>query len=296
MLDLLGVFEQVVVSGSFSQAAKALNMAPSSVTRNIDKLENKIKTTLFKRSTRQLILTEDGQYFYQQSIKILEQSRNLLSEMQGNNNTPEGALRISVFETFGNIYLTHLIPDFLKRYPKINIELELDNNLVDLNSDNIDIAIRIGTPIDSNLKARHLLTNTTSLVATPEYIKNNPQIKTPQDLKDHNCLIISHERQRTNWYFNSNKTLTKIPVTGNLASKGGSPLLNAALQHLGVLLLSDWMVKPYIESKQLKILLPKWTVTHNENTSGEIYAVYKSAQYLKPQIRAFIDYLAEQLQ
>ena len=97
MLDLLGVFEQVVVSGSFSQAAKALNMAPSSVTRNIDKLENKIKTTLFKRSTRQLILTEDGQYFYQQSIKILEQSRNLLSEMQGNNNTPEGALRISVF-------------------------------------------------------------------------------------------------------------------------------------------------------------------------------------------------------
>ncbi|OBU37996.1 LysR family transcriptional regulator [Photobacterium phosphoreum] len=296
MLYLLGVFEQVVVSGSFSQAEKALNMAPSSVTRNIDKLENKIKTTLFKRSTRQLILTEDGQYFYQQSIKILEQSRNLLSEMQGNNNTPEGALRISVFETFGNIYLTNLIPDFLKRYPKIKIELELDNNLVDLNSDNIDIAIRIGTPIDSNLKARHLLTNTTSLVATPEYIKSNPQIKIPQDLKDHNCLIISHERQRTNWYFNSNKTLTKISVTGNLASKGGSPLLNAALQHLGVLLLSDWMVKPYIESKQLEVLLPKWTVTHNENTSGEIYAVYKSAQYLKPQIRAFLDYLAEQLQ
>ncbi|MEC6795897.1 LysR family transcriptional regulator [Photobacterium sp. S4TG1] len=296
MLDLLGVFEQVVVCGSFSQAAKALNMAPSSVTRNIDKLENKIKTTLFKRSTRQLILTEDGQYFYQQSIKILEQSRNLLSEMQGNNNTPEGTLRISVFETFGNIYLTHLIPDFLKRYPKINIELELDNNLVDLNSDNIDIAIRIGTPLDSNLKARHLLTNTTSLVATPEYIKNHPKIKMPQDLKDHNCLIISHERQRTNWYFTSNKTQTKISVTGNLASKGGSPLLNAALQHLGVLLLSDWMVKPYLANKQLEVLLPKWSVTHNENTSGEIYAVYKSAQYLKPQIRAFLDYLAERLQ
>lgn len=145
MLELLKVFDQVVESGSFSQAGRALNMAPSSVARNIDSLENRIKTTLFKRSTRQLILTEEGQYFYQQSSKILRDSDNLLAEMRGNHGVPEGILRISVFESFGNLCLTPLIPEFLERYPKIQIELELDNKLVDLNSDNVDMAIRIGT-------------------------------------------------------------------------------------------------------------------------------------------------------
>ncbi|PSU34008.1 LysR family transcriptional regulator [Photobacterium lutimaris] len=295
MLELIKVFEQVVESGSFSQAGKALNMAPSSVARNVDSLENRLKTTLFKRSTRQLILTEEGQYFHQESAKILQDTNKLLAEMRGNHGIPEGVLRISVFESFGNLYLTSLIPAFLELYPKIQIELELDNNVVDLNSENIDIAIRIGTPQDSRLKARHLLTNYTSLVATPSYIQQHSPIKKPEDLQHHNCLLISHERQRNYWYFSKKQVNKKVSVTGNLISKGGSPLLYAALQGSGVLLLSDWMLNPYLENQQLVKLLPHWTATHSEQGSGEIFAIYKSTQYPKPHIRVFLDFLVEKL-
>ncbi|EIO3976519.1 TPA: LysR family transcriptional regulator [Vibrio vulnificus] len=295
MLELLKVFDQVVESGSFSQAGRALNMAPSSVARNIDSLENRIKTTLFKRSTRQLILTEEGQYFYQQSSKILRDSDNLLAEMRGNHGVPEGILRISVFESFGNLCLTPLIPEFLERYPKIQIELELDNKLVDLNSDNVDMAIRIGTPQDSRLKARHLLTNYTALVASPAYINTHSPITQPEDLQRHNCLLISHERQRNYWYFHQKSTTRKVMVAGNLISKGGSPLLCAALQGTGVLLLSKWMLKPYLENGQLVELLPSWTATHGELGSGEIFAIYKNTQYPKPHLRVFLDFLLEKL-
>ncbi|HAS6236029.1 TPA: LysR family transcriptional regulator [Vibrio vulnificus] len=295
MLELLKVFDQVVESGSFSQAGRALNMAPSSVARNIDSLENRIKTTLFKRSTRQLILTEEGQYFYQQSSKILRDSDNLLAEMRGNHGVPEGILRISVFESFGNLCLTPFIPEFLERYPKIQIELELDNKLVDLNSDNVDMAIRIGTPQDSRLKARHLLTNYTALVASPAYINTHSPITQPEDLQQHNCLLISHERQRNYWYFRQKSITRKVMVAGNLISKGGSPLLCAALQGTGVLLLSKWMLKPYLESGQLVELLPSWTTTHGELGSGEIFAIYKNTQYPKPHLRVFLDFLLEKL-
>ncbi|HAS6255207.1 TPA: LysR family transcriptional regulator [Vibrio vulnificus] len=295
MLELLKVFDQVVESGSFSQAGRALNMAPSSVARNIDSLENRIKTTLFKRSTRQLILTEEGHYFYQQSSKILRDSDNLLAEMRGNHGVPEGILRISVFESFGNLCLTPLIPEFLERYPKIQIELELDNKLVDLNSDNVDMAIRIGTPQDSRLKARHLLANYTALVASPAYINTHSPITQPEDLQQHNCLLISHERQRNYWYFRQKSITRKVMVAGNLISKGGSPLLCAALQGTGVLLLSKWMLKPYLESGQLVELLPFWTATHGELGSGEIFAIYKNTQYPKPHLRVFLDFLLEKL-
>ncbi|MUK50501.1 LysR family transcriptional regulator [Aliivibrio fischeri] len=295
MLDLIRIFDQVVESGSFSKAGHALHMAPSSIARNIDNLEEKIQTTLFKRSTRQLILTEEGFYFHQKSIQLLQDSDKLLSEMKGSNEEPEGMLRISVFESFGNLVLASFIPEFLALYPKVQIELELDNKVVDLNSENIDIAIRIGTPQDSRLKARKLMANYTSLVASPTYLAKYHSINKPDDLHDHNCLLISHERQRNHWFFKKGNIQKKVSVSGNLISKGGSPLLNAALAGTGVLLLSDWMVIPYIENGALVKLLPEWTTTHGEQGSGEIFAIYKGSQYPKPHVRAFLDFMVDKL-
>ncbi|MBE7215092.1 LysR family transcriptional regulator [Shewanella benthica] len=295
MLDLIKVFHQVVDSGSFSQAAQVLHMAPSSIARNIDNLEAQVKTTLFKRSTRQLILTEEGSYFYKQSGKLVEDADFLLAEMRGARDTPQGMLRISVFESFGNLCLAPLIPEFLQMYPDVKIDLDLDNKLVDLHSDNVDLAIRIGVPQDSGLKARKLLNHPTLLTASPTYLNHRPPITQPSDLHEHNCLLISQERQRNHWFFAKGKTQTKISVKGNFISKGGSPLLTAALKDCGVLLLSEWMVKPYIDSGQLVEILPDWTASHWEGGSGEIFAIYKGAQYPKPNIRAFLDFMVKKL-
>ncbi len=295
MLELIKVFHQVVDSGSFSQAGHALHMAPSSVARNIDSLEAQLKTTLFKRSTRQLILTEEGSYFYTQSGQLVDQADSLLIEMRGSKDVPQGMLKISVFESFGNLCLAPIIPEFLKLYPEVQVELDLDNKLVDLHSDNVDLAIRIGVPKDSGLKARKLLNHPTLLTASPIYLNHQAPITQPSDLHEHNCLLVSQERQRNHWHFSQGKNKKKVAVKGNFISKGGSPLLTAALKGCGVLLLSEWMVKPYLDSGELVAVLPEWTVNHWEGGSGEIFAIYKGAQYPKPHIKAFIDYLVTKL-
>jgi len=295
MLEWIKVFQQVVDSGSFSQAGQVLNMAPSSIARNIDNLEEKLQTSLFKRSTRQLILTEEGEYFLKQGTKLVDDAEQLLADMRGSNQTPQGRLRISVFESFGNMVIAPLLPAFLARYPDIKVELDLDNKVVDLNSENIDIAIRIGQPQDSNLKARNLLTNRTKLVATPAYLQQYKNIKKPQDVAVHNCLSISHERQSTQWCFQQGKLQHQVTVKGNFTSRGGSALLNVALKNGGLLLVSSWIVQPYLDNQQLVEVLPEWDVNYVHYGDLKIFAIYKSSQYPKPHIRAFIDYLVENL-
>lgn len=296
MLTLIRTFIKVADLGSFSKAAQVLNLAPSSITRSINKLEAELNVRLFKRSTRALVLTEEGHQFYPRAEQLLEDADDLISSMQGTRSEPEGILRISAFEGFGRAFISPLLPEFLSRYPKLKIEIELDNQIIDLNSENVDLGIRIGLPADSNLNARLLLANTTVLCASPRYLEQQGVPSKPEDLAQHNCLILNRDRQRTNWYFrNSLKDFKKIAVTGNLTSKGGTPLLEAAVNHGGIVLLSSWMVDKLIAEGKLVQCLPEWQGSLFEESSGIIYAVYQGNKYLKPSLRVFIDFLVEKL-
>lgn len=295
MLDLIRVFIKIVDCGSFSKAGQVLNMAPSSIARKVDNLEREIGVSLFKRSTRQLLLTEDGHQFLTGAIKLLAQADELVASMHQINMEPEGLLRISVFESFGRQCISPILPEFLQRFPKVKIEIELDNNMVDLNGENIDIGIRIGRPLDSCLRARMLLTNHTLLGATPNYLAKHGIPKVPADLTDHNCLLLENDRQRTYWYLNKNKQHLKIAVSGNLSSKGGTPLLEAAISGGGIVQMSSWMMSDLIKQGKLTVCLPDWQPSLHEGSSGEIYAVYHSSQYTKPALREFINFLIEKI-
>ncbi len=295
MLNLIRVFIKVVELGSFSKTAAVLNMAPSSVARNIDNLEGELGVTLFKRSTRQLLLTEDGQQFCERAEKLLVDADDLVSSMQKVNQEPEGLLKISVFESFGRQRISPLLPEFLARYPKVKIEIELDNQVIDLNGENVDLGIRIGRPSDSNLHARILLTNHTILCASPDYLAKFGAPKIPEDLSEHNCLTLANSRQRCYWHFKKNKQITKVAVQGNLSSKGGSPLLEAALHGGGMLLMSKWMTVDYIDKGTLVECLPQWQASAYEGASAEVYAVYQGSKFQRPALRAFIDFLVEKV-
>lgn len=295
MLNLIRVFIKVVELGSFSKTAGVLNVAPSSVARNIDNLESELGVTLFKRSTRQLLLTEDGQQFCDRAEKLLADADDLVASMQQVNQEPEGILKISAFESFGRQCISPLLPAFLARYPKVKIEIELNNQVIDLNGENVDLGIRIGKPSDSNLHARMLFTNHTTLCASPEYLAKFGTPKTPDALSEYNCLTLANSRQRCYWYFKKNKQITKVAVQGNLSSKGGTPLLEAALHGGGMLLMSKWMTVDYINEGKLVECLPQWQASAYEGSSGEVYAVYHGSKYQRPALRAFIDFLVEKL-
>ena len=300
MLGLIRIFLKVADLGSFSKTGQVLHLAPSSITRSINKLEAELDVRLFKRSTRALVLTEEGHQFYQRAGHLLEEADGLVSSMQGSRSEPEGRLRISAFEGFGRAFISPLLPEFLSRYPKVTIELELDNQIVDLNSENVDLGIRIGLPSDSNLNARLLLANKTILCASPSYLKKYGTPTIPEDLSEHNCLTLNRDRQRTYWHFRNTDShkqseYKKIIVDGNITSKGGTPLVEAAVNHGGIVLISSWMVKDLIKEGKLVLCLPDWQGSLFEESSGVIYAVYQGNKYLKPSLRAFIDFMVEKL-
>ncbi|ABZ77825.1 transcriptional regulator, LysR family [Shewanella halifaxensis HAW-EB4] len=295
MLSAMRIFIKVVELGSFSKAAEVLNMAPSSVARNIDNLEQDFNAVLLKRSTRQLLLTEAGEQFLTGARKLVSDEESLKASLSQQELQPEGVLRISVFEGFGRVKVCPILPGFLAQYPKVKIEIDLDNQLVDLHSENIDIAIRIGSPADSSLHARMLMTNQTSLCASPTYLAQFGSPKKPDDLLQHNCLLLDRDRQRTYWHFHKAKQYKKVPVQGNLTSRGGTPILEAAIHHGGIVLLSSWMMDDLIQDGSLVRCLPEWTPSLSEQSSGDIYALYSGGKHMRPVIRAFIDYLVKAL-
>jgi len=296
VLNLIRVFIKVIELGSFSKAGTILNMAPSSVARNVDNLERELGVALIKRSTRKLVLTEDGSQFLEGAEKLLTEADQLKASMNQVNQEPEGVLRISVFESFGRQIVSPLLPEFLQQYPKIKIEINLDNQLADLNRENIDLGIRIGRPADSSLRARKLLTNHTWLCASPDYLAQRPSPIRPEDLANHNCLILSQDRQRTYWYFKKDKKQIKVPVQGNLCSKGGTPLLEAAVNGGGIVLMSQWMMLDLINANKLRVCLPDWEPSLHQDSSGEVYAVYCGNKHLRPVLRVFIDFLVKKIE
>lgn len=295
MLNYLRVFIKVVETGNFSKAAAVLNVAPSSVARNINALERELSFDLFERSTRHLRLTTKGEVFFDGALKIIKDADNLKAELSDNTIDLEGRLKISAFESFGRIHICPLISEFLTQHPKVRIEIELNNKIVDLYTDDIDVAIRVGIPKDSGLKARKLASNHTQICASPSYIEKYGLPTKPEQLQEHNCLTLQNGRQRTYWFFRQKHQNIKIQVDGNLVSKGGTPILSACKEGLGVIQISNWMVSDLIQTGDLVTILGDWESNLSEDTSGDIYAVYKSRSYQNPLVRAFIDFIVDKI-
>jgi DNA-binding transcriptional LysR family regulator len=226
---------------------------------------------------------------------LLNDADHLQASLNEKLTEPAGTLRISTFESFGRLHLCPITSGFLATYPKVSIELELDNKVRDLFSDDIDIAIRIGVPADSQLKSRTLVSNDGVLCATPEYISKFGTPAAPEDLSAHNCLLLNQNRQRTYWYLKKERQQKKVQVEGNLKSKGGTPILDACLKSLGITLLPHWMVAEYIKTGELVTCLANWQSSPMQKNSSSICALYKQSEYPNPLIRLYIDYLLENL-
>ncbi len=295
MLGQIRIFSKIVELGSFSKAGTVLNMAPSSVARSLDKLEAELGVTLFKRSTRTLALTDEGRAFLAGAERLLEDADQLVASLQQQPHQPEGTLKISAFESFGRLCIAPLLPEFLARYPKLKVQLELENRVVDLASENVDLGVRIGRPADSSLQARRLLPNETLLCAAPSYLERRGTPHSPEELAQHNCLLLSQQRQRNYWHFYRDGEHRKVAVQGNLSSLGGTPLVEAAVHGGGLILMSRWMLTELMHSGKLVECLPEWRGLLHERSSGDIYLVWPGQRYLRPALRLLIDFLAERI-
>lgn len=288
-LAALEAFARVAETGSFSAAARALNLSKSLISRQVSALEAELGARLMSRTTRSLTLTEAGRGYYEQVARILAQMEEAdlsVSQLQA---TPRGKLRVNAPMSFSLLRLAPVLPDFLALYPEIDVDVSMNDRRVDLMEEGFDLAIRIGRLADSSLVARKLGPMQRIVCASPAYFAEHGLPKAPADLRTHACLCYSNADTVDEWRFSEpNGRPITVEVKGRVRANNGDLLRLAALRGLGLVDLPNFLVGADIEAGTLVPVLQDFI-----RQEGGVYAVYPHALYLPPKIRVFIDFLAE---
>lgn len=286
----LRAFVAVVEDGGFAKAARRAGMATSSLTRQVDALEEELGVQLFNRSTRAVTLTEVGESYYHQVMRILadlDEANRSISESDG---APRGLLRISLPVAFARLHVAPAIPRFMALCPDIEIDATLTDSVVNLVEDRIDLAIRIGRLESSSLIARKLASHRRLLCASPTYLAARGTPEAPADLPQHNCLTFAYSQGRQSWRFAGACGEKTVPVKGSLRANNSELLREAALGGAGLVLLPSWLIGADVQAGRLQVVLPDWEASPGD-ASGAISAVYLPNRRGARKVRAFVDFL-----
>jgi len=291
----LELFVKTIEVGSFSALGRQLHMAPSSISRQINALEKELGVRLLQRTTRNISLTEAGQIYFEHVSKILsdlEEAQLAITQLQAN---PKGILRLNVAIPFGERNIVPLIPEFLRLYPDLKIDLTLEDRAIDLVEERVDLSIRISRLDDSSIVARKLADNQFVVCASPQYFEVHSLPSTPNDLSRHNCLINKNIYNSDTWQFRKGNSTQNMSVSGNFLANTGGALYQAMLSDLGIAVLPTWFVGEDIKQGKLQVVLGDYAVNLPAMIDSAIYALYPAGQYLPPKVRVFIDFLIEKL-
>lgn len=285
----LAIFIRVVELGSFSAVARACDMTPSAVSKLIARLEKRLEVRLLNRSTRQFQLTSEGCQFYEQGLQILSELDELEQSVTANH-TPKGRIRIHTSFSYWTHFLLPCISLFNQRYPQIELEAHLSDEVINLVEQRIDVAIRTGPLKSSNLVARSLGSTHKHYVCSPAYITQCGCPQHPEELSEHQLLDVSYQRQNKTWLFKKeNQEITLVP-TQVLRVNHGEAILQLALADAGIAQLNEFQVRKALEQKQLIKILEDWNV----NASEEFHAVWIGHdKYVPKRVRVFLDFLVE---
>ncbi|MFO1387954.1 LysR substrate-binding domain-containing protein [Cellvibrio sp.] len=252
MIDAIRIFLAIAEHGSLSRVARQETIAVSSVSRKLDTLEADLGFKLFNRSSRRLLLTDAGEQFLPRARNILLELEEAKHDLSALSSDPKGLLTVTAPSSFGRMYVAPAVARFLKRYPQMQIDLHIGDEIIDLAARRIDIAIRIGVLPDSDLVATQLAPSKRLVCASPEYIAKHGRPQTPEDLLNHNCLLASHVKPVYGlWCFASLNKGAALPVKGSLISNDTYSLLNAAVEGIGIIHLASWLVRDKILSGEL---------------------------------------------
>lgn len=285
-LSELIAFVESVEANSFSAAARALGTTPSTISKRVAKLEDRLGVRLLQRTTRSLSLTTEGKTYYGRVARLLRDLDDANDSMLSGGK-PRGRLTVSTSPDFGQRLLVQLLPDFLAQYPEMQIELRLSDRLVDLVTEEVDVAIRLGDLADSSLIRRHLGQTGFVLCASPNYLQTRGTPATPADLMKHNCMRYMFDGRPLPWEFLIDSRWRTIPVRGSFNSDSGEALKNAALAGLGVTRLLSLQIKEELETGQLISLFPR------QLPPGLVLqAVFTHRRNLSPRVQVFLDFLS----
>lgn len=284
-------FITIIENGSISSAAEKQDITPAAASKRLQQLEKNLGIRLLNRNTRQIAITEAGEYYYRHQKQLLAEIERIDEHVQGMQKQLKGNLNISMPMTYGKMRLTSLLVEFLRHHPDIQISCKFDDAYVDVNSGEFDLVVRIGNLQDSELVARKLEDVRLVIVASPDYLKQHGHPTHPNQLSQHNCLHYSNMDQREYWFFtDSSGHSLRVKTRGNFASNNGETLKTAASGGLGIVGVPDFAMGDELERGELIELFPNFGTI-----PISAYAVYPSRRYLPEKTRSLIDFLRNKL-
>ena len=289
LLAEMAVFVQVVESGSFSAAARRLGTSPSAASRSVAKLEQALALQLLHRTTRKLRLSEQGEEVFLRCRSMLDAANSVMAFSGRGAVEPEGLVSVSVPKAVGRFVLHPHIPEFLRRYPKVDVRLRLEDRYMDLIDDRVDLALRITERPSPGLIGRQLMTIEHLLCATPGYLAQHGTPQHPQDLAQHSCIYLGETPNDARWKFRRDGKSVTVNVHGRYAANHTGVRLDAVKQHIGIGSLPYFTARQALDSGEVVQVLPEWDFLSSYH--GGLWLLYGPNQHLPPKLRVFIDYL-----
>jgi DNA-binding transcriptional LysR family regulator len=293
MLDLndLAMFVQVVRAGSFSEAARRLQMPANTLSRRIDQLEGQLGTRLLHRSTRKLAPSTEGQALFERYAPALDQILEI-GRLHADEQTPSGSVRVTAMAGLFEFFRMEWLVEFYARYPHISIDFLLDDTPTDLIAERVDLALRMGIESRSGLRVRRLAASAMILAASPAYLERRAAPRTLRELAEHDCLTISNRQGRNTWRLQGPRGSQEVTVNSRFAVNDMRVLAQACIAGLGIALLPQLIVEPIIAQGKLLRVLP----TYRRTSAGlGLQLVYTSRPPVPPAVAVVAEFLLEKL-
>lgn len=283
----LAFFSLLVKQGSLAATAQQLGVTPPAVSKRLAAIERRLGVRLLQRTTRRIGLTPEGETYLVDGTRVLEELEALERTVAGSRAVPQGLMRVSATLGFGRRHVAPALSTFARRYPDVEVQLQLTDRPVNLVEQGFDLQIRFGELPDARLTARLLARNQRVLCASPAYLKSAGEPASPRDLARHACLFIRESDETFgSWQLKSGGKTETVKVRGPLASNDGEAVLGWALDGHGILMRSLWEAMPMLRAGRLQRVLPQWSLP-----PADIYAVFPSRSHLSAKTRALVDFL-----
>lgn len=287
-IDAMQAFVAVADLEGFAPAARKLGLSPSAITRLIAALEERLGARLLQRTTRQVTLTDAGSRYLERARRILADVEEAEDAVESERTRPEGRLVISAPFGFGRLHVSPVVSAYLKRYPKVGVDLRLSDRRINLVEDGVDLAVRLGHLPDSTLVARHVGQMRRIVVASHGYLKLRGEPKRPADLTSHDTIQFGAMTATPDWRFVEDGQEIRITPTPRFTSNSSDSAIQFAEQDGGLTRVMAYQAAESLKAKRVRIVLAAF-----EQPPVPIHVVYPTSRLLSAKVRTFIDLVTE---
>lgn len=283
-------FARAASLGSYTAAARSLSISPSAISKSVQRLEERLGVRLFNRTTRSLTLTSEGLALHERALRLLQQAEEIEQAAAATRAEPAGLMKITAPLPVGVHLISPHLPAFRERYPKVSIDLRLGDTFTDLVEEGIDVAIRVGQPVDSRLIARILAPNRVCAFASPAYLERRGIPTRPEDLDGHDCVNFRYQSsgQSMRWPFRTGERIQEILPNANIVVDNSDAVVAILVNGGGIGISATYIAGPYVARGELvPVLKTYWMDRHH------ITALWPESRRGNPNVKAFVAFLVE---